>query len=74
MAATPKSAKEALYPHLRAILDAPDIGTARLLLNHTLETFEKKELKAMEILEIGCVDAIAGLMLPEKYRRRLRTS
>src|SRR5690554_6694184 len=43
MDATPKSAKEELYPHLRAILDAPDIGTARLLLNQTLETFEKKQ-------------------------------
>ena len=42
MDSTPKSAKEELYPHLRAILEAPDIGTARLLLNQTLETFEKK--------------------------------
>src|SRR5690554_3411059 len=53
MDATPKSAKEEFYPHLRAILDAPDIGTARLLLNQTLETFEKKAPKAMQILEMG---------------------
>src|SRR5690554_584225 len=74
MDATPKSAKKELYPHLRAILDAPDIGTARLLLNQTLETFEKKAPKAMQILEMGFDDATAVLMLPEKYRRRLRTT
>jgi putative transposase len=74
MDATPKSAKEELYPHLRAILDAPDIGTARLLLNQTLETFEKKAPKAMQILEMGFDDATAVLMLPKKYRRRLRTT
>ena len=27
----------------------------------------------MQILEMGCDDAKAVLMLPEKYRRRLRT-
>src|SRR5690554_8035038 len=66
MDATPKSAKEELYPHLRAILDAPDIGTDRLLLNQTLETFEKKAPKAMQILEMGfddlcCRKNIAGV-------------
>jgi transposase-like protein len=74
MDATPKSVKDELYPHLRAILDAPDIGTARLLLNQTLEKFEKKAPKAMQVLESGFDDATAVLMLPEKYRRRLRTT
>ncbi len=74
MDATPKSVKDELYPHLRAILDAPDIGTARLLLNQTLEKFEKKAPKAMQVLESGFDDATAVLVLPEKYRRRLRTT
>jgi len=39
-----------------------------------LETFEKKAPKAMQILEMGFDDATAVLMLPEKYRRRLRTT
>ena len=72
--ATPKPVREELYPHLRAILEAPDPGTARLLLNQTLEAFEKKAPKAMQILEMGFDDATAVLVLPEKYRRRLRTT
>ena len=74
MDATPKSAKEELYPHLRAILDATDICTARLLLIQTLETFEQNAPKAMQKLEMAYDDATAVLMLPEKYRRRLRTT
>jgi len=72
--ATPKSVKDELYPHLRAILDAPDIGTARLLLNQTLEAFKKKAPRAMQVLEMGFDDVTAVLVLPEKYRRRLRTT
>ena len=74
MDATPKPVREELYPRLRAILEAPDIDTARLLLNQTLEAFEKKAPKAMQILEMGFDDATAVLVLPEKYRRRLRTT
>lgn len=74
MDATPKSVQEELYPHLRAILNAPDIDTARLLLNQTLEAFEKKAPRAMQVLEDGFDDATAVLVLPEKYRRRLRTT
>jgi transposase-like protein len=72
--AAPKSVEKELYPHLRAILDAPDIDTARVLLNQTLEIFEKKAPKAMRVLEEGFDDATAVLVLPEKYRRRLRTT
>jgi len=74
MDVTPKYIREELYPHLQAILDAPDIDTARLLLNQTLETFEKKAPKAMQVLEMGFDDATAVLELPVKYRRRLRTT
>jgi len=74
MDAAPKSVREELYPHVRAILDAPDIGSARLLLNQTLEAFEKKAPKAMQVLEMGFDDATAVLVLPTKYRRRLRTT
>jgi len=72
--AAPKSVENELYPRLRAILDAPDIDTARLLLNQTLEAFEKKAPRAMQALEEGFDDATAVLVLPEKYRRRLRTT
>lgn len=73
--ATPKSLRDELYPHLRAILNAPNIDAARLLLNQTLGVFEKKAPKAVQVLEFGFDDATAVLLiLPEKYRRRLRTT
>jgi transposase-like protein len=72
--ATPKSQKDDLYSQVRAILDAPDLETTRLLLAQALEAFETKEPKAMRILESGFDDVTAVLALPEKYRRRLRTT
>jgi putative transposase len=72
--ATPKSKKDAVYPKVRAILDAPDPETARTLLQETLQTFDGKADKAMEILEMGFDDATAVLTYPEKYRKRLRTT
>lgn len=71
---TPKSIQDELYPHLRAILDAPDLDTARVLLNQTLEAYENRAPKAMKVLEDGFDDATAILILPERYRRRLRTT
>ena len=72
--ATPKALKEELHGKLRAILDAPDETTARILFNNTLETYQDKAPKAMQTLENGFDDATAVLMLPEKYRKRLRTT
>ena len=72
--ATPKALKEDLYSKLRAILDAPDIQTARLLLSKTIDTYQDKAPKAIKALENGFDDATAVLMLPEKYRKRLRTT
>jgi Transposase, Mutator family. len=51
MDVTPKYIREELYPHLQAILDAPDIDTARLLLNQTLETFEKRHQRPCRCLK-----------------------
>lgn len=66
--------KDDVYTRVRAILDAPDNETARLLLSQTIETYEDKAPKAMRILETGFDDATAVLVLPEKYRKRLRTT
>ncbi len=40
----------------------------------TLAIFETKAPKAMTILEEGFDDVMAVMSLPEKYRKRLRTS
>jgi putative transposase len=72
--ATPKSLQTEVYQRVRAILDAPDPDTARLLLNQALRDYSEKAPKAMRVLEEGFDDATAVLALPERYRRRLRTT
>jgi putative transposase len=72
--ATPKALKDEVYGRVRTLLDAPDLKTARLLLSQTIETYEEKAPKAMKVLETGFDDATAVLSLPERYRKRLRTT
>lgn len=72
--ATPKALKDELYKQVRAILDAPDLKTARMLLDRTMEAFEDKAPRALSTLERGFDDATAVLALPDRYRKRLRTT
>ncbi len=63
-----------MYSHVQAILEALDEETARMLLGKTASFYEDKSPKAMNILEAGFDNAEAVLLLPEKYRKRLRTT
>jgi len=45
-----------------------------MLLNQVLDKYRTKAAKAMDILEAGFEDAISVLALPERYRKRLRTT
>lgn len=72
--ATSKSLKEDVHRAIRGILDAPDLETARLLLDKTLETYSEKAERAMHIMEQDFDDATAVMSIPEKYRKRLRTT
>jgi len=72
--AAPKSVRQELHEHLRILFEAPDLATARLLLNQLLQSYTGRAPKAMATLETGFDDATAVLALPELYRRRLRTS
>jgi len=72
--ATPNSLKDEVHSHVQAILEAPDEETARMLLGKTTSFYEDKVPKAMSTLEAGFDDAAAVLLLPEKYRKRLRTT
>ena len=72
--AAPKVLQGEIKSNVQATLRAPDIETARMLLKRTLDAYEKKAPRAMEILEEGFDDAVAVLALPERYRRRLRTT
>ena len=72
--AAPKHLQDEIYVHVRAILDAPDLEAARMLLGQTLAKFGEKAAKAMRILETGFDDVTAVICLPDKYRQRLRTT
>ncbi len=72
--AAPKSVRQELHEHLRILFEASDLATARLLLEQLLQTYTSRAPRAMETLEAGFDDATAVLVLPEPYRRRLRTS
>lgn len=74
LGAAPKHLEPELHNCLRAIFTAPDAETARFLLNTTIASYQDKAQKAMRILENGFDDATAVLSLPERYRRKLRTT
>jgi transposase-like protein len=70
----PKHLQSSLNGNLRLIFEAPDLKTAEELLKKTIETFSKTASKAIDILEQGFYDATGILILPEHYRKRLRTT
>ena len=72
--AAPKNLQEELYGKVRAILDAPDVDTARLLLKRVVDEYGEKTSKTVDILEEAFDDTTAVLELPDCYRKRLRTT
>ena len=61
--ACPKQLQSQLNSQLRVIWEAPDVETARQMLQ-----------RVMDFLEQEFDDAVAVLNLPERYRKRLRTT
>lgn len=70
----PKSQQPLLKQHLKSIYQAIDLKQARRLMKETLDLFETSAPKAIAILEEGFDDIMAVMSLPEKYRKRLRSS
>ena len=58
----------------RLVLQAPDLTEAKRRLAEFAERFAKTAAKAVACLEAGFEDAMAVMALPEKYRRRLKTT
>jgi transposase-like protein len=58
----------------KLVLQAPDMGEARRRLTDFSERFAKTAGKAVACLEEGFEDAMAVMALPEKYRKRLRST
>lgn len=74
LGATPKHMRNEIYQKVRAILDAPDIQTARYLQQQFSATYEDKLPRVVSVVEHGFDDVTAVLVLPDKYRKRLRTT
>ena len=72
--ACPEKERVALKGWLHRIFEAADPEKARQELVETLSCFSGKAEKALERLEAGFADATAVLSLPERYRKRLRTT
>ncbi len=72
--ATPKAHRTRLPADVRAIFEAPDPATARTLLDAVLTEWANRALQAVKVLEGAFEAAIAILVLPERYRQRLRTT
>jgi transposase-like protein len=72
--AAPKAVQEELHGRARAIFEAPELDSARILLAKVVADFEVQAPTAVAILQRGFDDATAELALPRPYRKRLRTT
>jgi putative transposase len=72
--ATPKALQEEVHRRVRAIFEAPDTETARVLLAKFSADYQQSAPAAVATLERGFDDAPAVLALPASYRQRLRTT
>lgn len=70
----PKSVHDALHRGLDRIFDAEDPEAARSAFAALCDELDGKAERALETLEAGLEDVIQILVLPEKYRTRLRTT
>jgi putative transposase len=70
----PKTCHDTLHRGLDRILKAEDPETARAAFGEIAAELEGKAERALETLEQGLQDATAVLVLPERYRRRLRST
>lgn len=59
---------------MRLIFKAPDMATARRLLQEVLQDYAERAPKAVKCLEYGTEDAMGVMAFPERYRKRLRTT
>lgn len=71
---TPTALKAELKQRVREIFEASSPERARRLLQAVVEDYADRAPKAIACLESGFDDATAVLVLPEQYRKRLRTT
>jgi transposase-like protein len=71
---TPSGYRDQMHEVLDQILEASSQKEARTRLDDLREQLEEKAPSALDTLEDGFYEATAVLALPEKYRKRLRTT
>ena len=71
---TPSDYRDEMHAVLDQILEASSQEEARTRLDDLREQLEEKASSALRALEDGFYEATAVLALPEKYRKRLRTT
>lgn len=71
---TPKALQPQMKESIRDVYEATDLTSARMAKDRLLEEYEKKAPKAMKLLDEAFDDITAVLILPLKYRKRLRTT
>lgn len=72
--ACPKRYHDELRAKLRLMFNAPDMQTARQLFEDIVSVYAAKAPRSILCLEAGFEDAMAVMILPEQYRRRLRST
>ena len=71
---SPRHLKQDIANDVALIFKAENKAVAMLLARDNIARYEAKASKAMDCLENGLEDGIAVLLLPQRYRQRLRTS
>jgi putative transposase len=74
LAHAPLKVRTEVAATVKLVFQAPDMAEAKRRLAEFVERFAKTAPKAAACLEAGFDDAMAVMALPEKYRRRLRTT
>jgi len=74
LGSSPRHLRQRIASELKLIFQAEDKETATHLAKHVIALFDKQAPKAMMILEEGLEQALAVLVFPKRYRKRLRTT
>ena len=74
LSSSPVKLRAEVAAHAKIVLHAQDMVEAKRQLSAFIEHFGTSAPKAVSCLEEGFADAMAVMALPEKYRRRLRTT
>lgn len=72
--ATPKPLQPEVKEELRKLYDAVDIDSARSVRDQIISKYEDKAPRTMTLLDEAFDDVTAVLILPFKYRKKLRTT